>query len=193
MSAVTAAGSVAAGPAGRPPHLEHVAEVGSEVEGERHHRRDLREVGEHQPLVEPLLPQQTRALDMDDAFRRFGPPSGGSGSVGEVGGEAARCPRSRCAEERRRLPSEGEAEAGQDPGVVAEKAVALTQYVAECVRHDEGVVVLQREEARGTVAPCALAPGSAGSIAWAVSLEELDATLRQLRPIGAPRSHTLLR
>jgi hypothetical protein len=75
-------------PASRPPHLEHVAEVGSEVEGEGHYRLDLSEVGKDYPLIEPHTPQEARALDMNDALRRCWAPQHWQGSVGEMCGEA---------------------------------------------------------------------------------------------------------
>src|SRR5206468_7723742 len=67
--------------------LEHVPEVGREAQGERDAGRQLAIVRQQNPLVEPVLPKEALALEMNDALgcglaakRRKRP-------VGEVAGE----------------------------------------------------------------------------------------------------------
>ena len=131
-----------------PAHLEHVAEIGGEAQAERHHDLALPVVGERQALVEPLLPQEAPALEVDDPFRCRGLAQRRQRPDGEVGGEQDIVLADHGTQERRRLPVQPQAEAGQDPGVVAEQAVAIAQDVAEGVCHQEGVAVLEREQAQ---------------------------------------------
>ncbi len=50
-------------------------------------------VAQADPLVEPVLPEEPRALDVQHALAAStGPPIGGSGRLVSVGGEEARCP-----------------------------------------------------------------------------------------------------
>ena len=73
--------------AARAAHLEHVAEVGGELQAQRDRHLVPAVVAQPHALVEPVLPEQARALDVDDALRRRRPADRRQRPVGEVGGE----------------------------------------------------------------------------------------------------------
>ena len=64
-------------------HLEHVAEVGGELQDAAAPAPASRpKLTQAHPLVEAVLPEQAGALDVDDALpASTGPPSGGSGRL----------------------------------------------------------------------------------------------------------------
>jgi hypothetical protein len=134
--------------ASKAANLEHVAEIGGEIQPQRDARLDLGVVPEPQALVEAALPDQAGPLDMDHALPRRRPADRRQGPVGEVGPEQHAVLADRAPEQRQRPTCGAQAEAGQEPRVVVEQAVAVARDVAEGVGDDERVPVLQGEQAQ---------------------------------------------
>jgi hypothetical protein len=158
----------AAGRALGAAHLEHVVEVGVVFQADRQNDHVAAVVDEAQALVQPLVPQEPLALDMDRAVRGRGAAQGGQGLVGGVRGEEHVVLRHRRAQQGRRAVAQQQAQPRQQPGVVVEQAVGRAQHVAERVGDQEGVLVLQREQPVGDArfARLALLDGGARGRAW---------------------------
>ena len=156
----------AAGGALGAAHLEHVVEIGVVFQADRQDDHVAAVVDEPQALIEPLVPQEPLALDMDRAVRRRRAAQGGEGFVGRMGGEEHVVLRHRRAQQGRRAVADQQAQARQQTGVVMEQAIGRAQHVAERVGHQEGVLVLQREQAIGDarLARLALLGGPDGGV-----------------------------
>ncbi len=68
-------------------HLEHVVEIGAELEGQGGDGLALAVVGAADPLMQPAGPQEALALDVDHTLRRHRRAGGRELQVGAIGGE----------------------------------------------------------------------------------------------------------
>jgi len=139
-------------------HFEDVDEV--RLEGQCQRQRDLALtiVGQRYSLEQPLLPDESRPLDMDHSLRRgLGLAELGQRPVREICTEEYVVTAQSGAEQRRRDTSNRDLEPRQDACIVLEQAVRPPKHVANCISHHEHVVKLQRE-----IADRPALPGRAG-------------------------------
>ena len=68
----------------RTAHLEHIAKVGGEFQAQRHDQFPTPVICNRDALVQPFLPEETGAFDMDHSMRHS---VGRVPAVAEVGGE----------------------------------------------------------------------------------------------------------
>jgi hypothetical protein len=133
---------VAAPAARRTAHLEHVAEVGCELEAQGNGQLPAPVIGDRDAFVKPFLPQEAAALDMDHPVWH---PIERMPAVAEIGGEKDIVLRERSAEQRRLLARHLQPEQRQDTRVVDEQPVADAANVAMRIGDDEAVLMLQGE------------------------------------------------
>jgi hypothetical protein len=127
-------------------HLEDIGEIGVELECHRRGHVALAVVGERQTLVQPLLPQEARALDVDDAFgRRRLVTERRQRTIGHVRAKEHVVRADSRAQQRREQAADRQPEEGEDPRVVREQAIGAAAHVAQHIGHQERVVVLQRK------------------------------------------------
>ena len=129
--------------------LEHVAKIGGELQAQGQLRLRLAEIAQPQPLVEAILPDQPASFDMDHPLPGRLAANRGQRPIGEVGGEDDIVLADRAAQQLQRPPADAQSEARQQPRVVVEQSIAFAGDVAEGVSHNEGVALLQREQAGG--------------------------------------------
>ena len=133
---------LAASAARRAAHLEHVAEIGSELEAQGHGQLPAPVVGDRDAFVEPLLPEETAAFDVDHPMRH---PVGCVPAVAEIGGEKDVVLGERSAKQRGLLARHLKTEQRQHARVVDEQPVADAPDIAMRIGDDKAVFVLQGE------------------------------------------------
>jgi hypothetical protein len=129
----------------RTAHLEHVAKISRILEPHRHDDRARRVVREGNALEHPVLPDEARALDMDDALRRLRAVRVKHGEIGQVGLEQDVVLRQRRPEQRGHAAADEQAEARQHACIVAKQPVADTPDIAVAVGDDEAILMLKRK------------------------------------------------
>ena len=139
--------SVAASRPAMAADLEDVGEVRVERERERGRDRAFAVVRQRQALVQPLLPEQARPLDVNHALRRCVIAELRKRAIREIRPEDDVVATDAGTEQRRRRPADRQPEERQHAGIVAKQPVGTALDIAEHVRDQEDLIVLQRERA----------------------------------------------
>jgi len=134
-------------------HLEHVAEIGAEVQADRHQGVTVAVIDQLDMLIEPLMAQEAGPLEVDDALGNRTAAQRRQRPVGQVGDEEHVVAADRGRQQRWGGASEREPQLREDTGVVVEQAVAVAEDIPIGVGNDEGVAILERVQALGRARP----------------------------------------
>ena len=128
-------------------HLEQIGEVGLELPGEADRVAAMVEVTHGQAFIDPRLPNELRAHDMDRVLRQTQAPGRiEKVGIGQVGGQERVVVLDDRAEQQRPTAVDQKLQAGEVARVLVVDALGAARYghhVAVMIEHAEGVAVLE--------------------------------------------------